>query len=114
MTGGNALLRSTTRVTDINQVGDPYNSPWISSAVISSNAAVAGFGYYECRMKASNMQMTSSFWFQSQHTEIDVIETVGIASNWRSAAMPINTHYVREPLWACSTVELFDRFGLFL
>ncbi|GAQ83371.1 Concanavalin A-like lectin/glucanase [Klebsormidium nitens] len=91
--GGVARLTSTTTVSSVDQVNDPYNDPWVSSAVISSNAAIAGYGYYECRFKASNMQMTSSFWFQSQRTEIDVIETVGVASNYRSRYMNINTHY---------------------
>ncbi|GAQ84214.1 Concanavalin A-like lectin/glucanase [Klebsormidium nitens] len=91
--GGYARLTSTTAVTNVNQVADPYNDPWISAAALASNSPIASLGFYETRMKASNLLMPSSFWFQSVHTETDVTETIGNSANFRSRYMPINTHY---------------------
>ncbi|GAQ84215.1 Concanavalin A-like lectin/glucanase [Klebsormidium nitens] len=91
--GGYARLTSTTAVNDVSQVANPFSDPWISAAALASTGAYAGLGYYEARMKASDILMTSSFWFQSQHTETDVIETIGDPNNFRSRYMPINTHY---------------------
>lgn len=90
--------RATRGFSNIQQVADPYNDPWISAAALASTSPVANVGFYETRMKASNLLMTSSFWFQSVHTETDVTETIGNTTNFRSHYMPINTHYVRTRL----------------
>ena len=68
---------------------------WIWAAAVSSQARDVVEGYYEARIKSSDLSMTSSFWMQGNYSEIDVIENMG-----RSTANPSlhkkmrsNTHY---------------------
>ncbi|WP_158966308.1 family 16 glycosylhydrolase [Paraglaciecola sp. L3A3] len=69
----------------------------ISSAIIASNNPTYGPGYYEARIKSSDLSMTTAFWFQGKYSEIDVIENIGRPSNEESrgieSTMKINTHY---------------------
>lgn len=87
---GHLLLRST--LADASQEGN-----WIWSACLSSATPISGPGYYEARMRASKMSMTSSFWLQSQQNwEIDVTEAMGAPSDPKQAdyanLMHMNTH----------------------
>ena len=51
---------------------------WVGTACVSSLQPIAFYGYYEARMKASQLGgTTSSFWFQTKHNEIDVVEAFG-------------------------------------
>lgn len=47
---GMAWLRSSTSISDMNQVSQPQTSNWIQSAILSSTAPVATLGYYEARL----------------------------------------------------------------
>ena len=91
-------LRSTLR-RDPNSVGDRFKDIWVdAAAVVSKSRAKPGY-YYEARMKASSLSMTSSFWFRvGQFSEIDVIEHIGDPSRPnRQNDLPFqyhaNTHY---------------------
>jgi hypothetical protein len=92
---GKLHLRSTTKVDDITDIKDPETEIWVSSACISSIESIAFYGYYETRMKASQLSMTSSFWFQGQYSEIDVVEQLGDPKDHpeRSNYMMMNTHF---------------------
>lgn len=69
----------------------------ITAACVASSEPICGPGYYEARIKASALSMTSSFWFQGAYSEIDVIENTGSPSNpdvdWMDRTMMMNTHY---------------------
>jgi hypothetical protein len=78
---GRLQLSSTSRVASMSDVRRPLVDIWVNSAAVSSVAPTVGLGYYESRIKASRLSMTSSFWFQNQGGEIDVVEQVGKPSN---------------------------------
>ncbi len=97
--GGHLVLRSTSRVNNINQVGAPFEDIWIDAAAVVSKQQIAQPGwYYECEMKASDTAMSSSFWFRvGRFSEIDVIEHWGRATNQQveerlSREFAANTH----------------------
>lgn len=106
---GQLLLRSTLKTLP-SKVNDPYQDIWVNSAACVSKKKQAKPGYYyEARIKASSLSMTSSFWFRvGQYSEIDVIEHIGNPSvESRQADLPYqyhaNTHYYgaakgRKPL----------------
>jgi len=85
--GGNLQLKSTVR--NANRQGN-----WVNSAAVSSRTRF-GQGYYEARLKESNISMTSSFWFQGRGLEIDVVENLGRPTRRASRAfeMAMNSHY---------------------
>ncbi len=95
LTGGTLALRSSSSITNLAQLNNPTNDVWIGAACISSKLPLASYGYYEARVKASKMSMTSSFWLQGAYSEIDVAELMGAAVNdpTLNTYMPINTHY---------------------
>jgi len=70
VSGGNLLLAST--VANANMKGD-----WLWASCVSSKNKNCFYGYYEARIKASRIPMTSSFWFQGSGIEIDVVEENG-------------------------------------
>ena len=74
---GMLMLRSTAMVDNLAGVKDPEKDIWVASACVSSKKPTASFGYYEARIKASRLSMTSSFWFQGKYSEIDVVEQLG-------------------------------------
>ena len=80
---GMLQLKSTSMVDSKDEVKDTINDAWINSAAVSSKKRIAQPGwYYETRMKASNISMTSSFWFRmGDYSEIDVIEHIGNPTN---------------------------------
>ena len=88
-------LQSTTDIDDLSHVADPKTDVWVWSACVSSTQPRAFYGYYETRMKASHLSMTSSFWFQGKYSEIDVVEQLGAPKDQpdRGKYMLINTHY---------------------
>ena len=85
---GNLLLRST--VANANQQGN-----WVWAACVTSKNRDCNIGYYEARIKASRLSMTSAFWFQGKYTEIDIIENIGAstANSELDWLMRMNTHY---------------------
>lgn len=92
---GNLRLKSTL-LSEESEV----KAENITSACMSSNTPRSNYGYYEARIKASDLSMTSAFWFQGTYSEIDVIENMGNASleekKWMNSSMMTNTHYYKE------------------
>lgn len=91
--GEGCLRLKSTLIKDANDV----TASTVTAACVSSQRRGCLPGYYEARIKASNLSMTSAFWFQGKYSEIDVIENVGDASlsgsNWIEDTMMMNTHY---------------------
>lgn len=100
VSGGNLLLRSTPKVADLAEVKNPESDVWVNSACVSSKQPVASYGYYEARIKASRLSMTSSFWFQGKYSEIDVVEQLGasVKNPELGRMMLMNSHYFK-PTW---------------
>ena len=92
--GGCLLLRSTSMVKSLAEVKVPSKDIWVRAACVSSKGPVAFYGYYEARVKASKLSMTSSFWLQGKYSEIDVVEQIGAAIKPpdRGDFMAMNTH----------------------
>jgi len=88
-------LTSTTDIDDISEVAVPAQDVWVRAACVTSREPIAFYGYYEARMKASAISMTSAFWFQGKYSEIDVVEQLGAPKDIpsRSRWMLMNTHY---------------------
>jgi len=42
-----------------------------------TNATAAAYSYCEARIKASDLSMTSSVWFQGDHSAIGAVEASG-------------------------------------
>jgi beta-glucanase (GH16 family) len=78
---------------------DSKDGNWIKAAAAMSVAPIAGPGYYEARISASRLSMSSSFWFQNQKgLEIDVTEAFGASKvhPWLFQFMSMNTHDFRN------------------
>ncbi len=92
---GTLHLQSTTDIMALSEVDNPSQDVWVRSACVSSKEPIAYYGYYETRMKASQLSMTSSFWLQGKYSEIDVVEQLGAPKDQpsRSKSMLMNTHY---------------------
>lgn len=92
---GNLEIRSTTHVRDLSEIKDPQKDIWVQSGCVASKTPIASYGYYEARMKASKLSMSSSFWLQGQYSEIDVAEQFGepVLRPERSQYMLMDTHY---------------------
>jgi beta-glucanase (GH16 family) len=89
---------------------EPDGAFTISGGAVRSKSGEAHYGYYEARMKASAISMSSTFWLnggQRQEAgaqalqEIDIVEIIGAphpepewAKNWHRQ-MNSNTHYHR-------------------
>ena len=84
-------------VSSLKNPKDKVKRKNVTSAIIASKKANCGPGYYEARIKASDLSMTTAFWFQGTYSEIDVIENLGRPSNedskWVENTMMMNTHY---------------------
>ena len=91
---GYLKLKSTLK-QDPETVDDPFKDVWVNAAACVSKEknALPGY-YYETRMKASSLSMTSSYWFRvGQFSEIDVIEHIGNPSREnRQADLPFEYH----------------------
>ena len=99
---GQLRLRSTpATVAGPGAVSDPQTDVWVSAACVASRAPIAGPGYYEARVKASHLPMTSSFWLQGRFSEIDVVEQIGASTvnPAQGGFMLMNTHYFADG-WA--------------
>ncbi|MEO6246939.1 MAG: family 16 glycosylhydrolase [Opitutaceae bacterium] len=80
----------------------------LAGGAVVSRSAAAHYGYYETRMKASSVAMSSTFWLANQPVavpggtakqEIDINEAMGVSKSfpkWRTA-MHANTHYFFNP-----------------
>ncbi len=84
------------------------NTYTIACGAVVSKAQDAYYGYYECRMKASDISMSSTFWLKNpwntntcpkSQTELDIIECIGGAKTFPAFAthMHSNTHYIHNP-----------------
>lgn len=100
--GGNLRIKSTPL--------DPPDGPFnVACGAVQSRATDAHFGYYECRMKASSIRTSSTFWLTSGKSkpcrygslklEIDIQESVGDATRWSSFKTNVhcNTHIKLAP-----------------
>lgn len=75
----------------------------IAGGAVGSVARDAHYGYYECRMKASSISMSSTFWMKNKpegncpnsQQELDIVEAVGMQkTGWDFRNfMKSNTHY---------------------
>jgi hypothetical protein len=95
VTNDNLILINTSQVDDLSEVANPDQDVWVDAAVITSKNRNVSYGYYEARIKESNISMMSAFWFQGKYSEIDVIENIGAPSNsnGHEKQMHMNTHY---------------------
>jgi Secretion system C-terminal sorting domain/Glycosyl hydrolases family 16 len=75
---GKLCLRSGVK-RNPSTVGNPLSDIWVDAAAcVSKNKTAKPGYYYEAYMKASDLSMTSSFWFRvGNFSEIDVIEHIG-------------------------------------
>ncbi|MBB6429472.1 family 16 glycosylhydrolase [Algisphaera agarilytica] len=76
----------------------------IGCGAIQSKAMTAHYGYFEARIKTSNVRTSTTFWMKNDRgpkperpfkiTELDVMEAVGNAGRWPGFATQIksNTH----------------------
>jgi len=91
---GNLRLLSTLRAG-----ATEVKASTVTAACVASTTARCGPGYYEARIKCSDISMTSAFWLQGKYSEIDVIENIGNASEpnsvWINQTMMTNTHYFK-------------------
>lgn len=83
----------------------------IACGAIQTRANEALYGYYETRMKASDISTSSTFWLKNHHddaerpyksTELDIQECIGNAQRWPGfkSQMRSNTHigiYSKDP-----------------
>ncbi|MFC1712501.1 family 16 glycosylhydrolase [Candidatus Poribacteria bacterium] len=80
----------------------------IACGAVVSKSAEAHYGYYEVRMKASKISMSSTFWLTDRpqgdawprtKQELDINEAVGAGKKHpsRKNFMKSNTHYVYSP-----------------
>jgi len=90
---GYLKLRSTLG-KDPSTVADTLKDYWVDAAACVSKERSAKPGYYyEARIKASNLSMTSSFWFRvGEYSEIDVIEHIGNPSNEQKTHLEYQYH----------------------
>ncbi|WP_299552423.1 family 16 glycosylhydrolase [Seonamhaeicola sp.] len=92
---GNLRLKSTLR-----KGATEVNAETVTAACVTSKKRSCRYGYYEAKIKCSNISMTSAFWFQGKYSEIDVIENLGAPSKPERTGvkdtMMINTHYFKK------------------
>lgn len=77
----------------------------IAGGAVQSKNSGAHYGYYECRLKASKIMMSTTFWLSNTKAalngsrcatysqELDVVETIGGRKGKFSESMKSNTHY---------------------
>ena len=95
---GELQLLSTSLIDRLDQAKNPEKDIWVHAACVSSVKPIATYGYYEARVRASHLAMTSSFWLQGKYSEIDVIEQRGgyLLHTKDARYMFMNTHYFVE------------------
>lgn len=91
---GNLRIRNSL-IHDPSTVADPNSDVWVGAGCVTSAGRSAWYGYYEAKVKAANICMTSAFWFQGKYSEIDVVEQMGVSYNnpYKESWMAMNTHY---------------------
>ncbi|GGG40090.1 hypothetical protein GCM10011532_24790 [Christiangramia forsetii] len=113
---GNLKIQNTKLEKDsivYNEWNDTYTTYTIGGGAVVSKAQKAHYGYYEVRMKASKISMSSTFWLKnlavsdgctSSKTELDIIEAIGGAKRFPgfSTQMKSNTHIFHKD---CNGVE---------
>lgn len=86
---GDGCLQMKSHILDPAQ--GVSNEWWIACGAIQSKAQEASFGYYEVRMKASDISTSSTFWLMNpredaekagKRTELDIQECIGDAQRW--------------------------------
>lgn len=94
-------MRSGVNSNTVSVIDSTNSTAVVTAAAVSSKTQTASFGYYEARVKASKLSMTSSFWLQSHSgspgIEIDVIELLGtpvLLNPGYNMTMASSTHYV--------------------
>ncbi len=90
-------------------LAEPIGDFTIACGAVQSKDTDALFGYYECRMKASSLTTSSTFWLNSHESkpirygeinlELDIQECIGNAKRWPSFSkrMHSNTHIKLTP-----------------
>jgi len=95
--GGNLQIKNTVLKGD-----DKYN---IAGGAVGSVAKDALYGYYEARMKASSISMSSTFWMKNkpiatdcpfEQQELDIVEIVGQQKHGGDfrTTMKSNAHFI--------------------
>lgn len=96
-------LRLTNGMLD-KPIKEHYGEFTIGGAAVISRKTTAHYGYYECRLKASSISMSSTFWMSNSghhypgigrvSQELDILETVGGSKKNQNYAwnMNSNTH----------------------
>ena len=96
---GGGLLHLTN-----GMLPEPQGNFTMGGAAVVSKKTTAFYGYYECRLKASNISMSSTFWMSNPghdypgigrvSQELDILETVGGSKRDERFAryMNSNTH----------------------
>ncbi|MEM6963641.1 MAG: carbohydrate binding domain-containing protein [Bacteroidota bacterium] len=108
-----------------------YTSPWsgnqstytMAGGAVVSKSDQAHYGFYEVKMKASRIPMSSTFWMKNRWmggnadaecpnniTELDIIEAVGSGAPFPAfeTHMKSNTHYIHKE---CGEQEVWHSVG---
>jgi len=124
--GGNMQIKNFKLAQD-----SLYVSPWngntltytMAGGAVVSKKANAHYGFYEVKMKASRIRMSSTFWLKNRWlggfpdaecpnyvTELDIVEAVGGAENNPNFMnnMMSNTHYIHKE---CGQDEVWHSQG---
>lgn len=109
-----------------NDVLDPPERRFnMACGAVVSRTPTAHYGYYEVRMKASKISMSSTFWMSNEKAtvdgvtsshELDIVETIGVphpapTDDWDAdwhRRMNSNTHYRRERRGPRATYSVGD------
>ncbi|WP_025761191.1 family 16 glycosylhydrolase [Dyadobacter tibetensis] len=90
-----------------NEVLDPAEGVYnLTGGAVASRSSDASFGYYEARMKASGVSMSSTFWLKAPRhqvgcktiqQELDIVEAIGGAKKFAAFKykMKSNAHIFR-------------------
>ncbi|TWT76540.1 Beta-porphyranase B precursor [Planctomycetes bacterium CA13] len=93
------MLRIHNRMLD-----EPEGDYTIAGGAVVSKSNQAHYGYYEARLKASNISMSTTFWMSNRSApygdgeasqELDIVEAIGAPQrfpNWNRQWKP-NTHF---------------------
>lgn len=81
MPGNVSVKGGNLRLTN-GMLPKPQGPFTMGGAAVISKKTGAFYGYYECRMKASSISMSSTFWLSHRgDQELDIQETVGGSKN---------------------------------
>lgn len=98
---GHLQLRATAALDYLPGVQDWEKDIWVYTACVASLRPIASYGYYEARLKASRLSVTSSFWLQGKNSEIDVVEHIGASTKRPRQAQVMRSalHYGFQESW---------------